>query len=67
MIYSVVYSLYDQTEPYLELEPGETVDKSELDYPYMAPFAGTEEEMEQLVEYLATLVLPQETQEARIR
>ncbi len=68
MIYSVVYSLYDQAEPYLELEPGETVDKSELDYPYMAPFAGTEEEMEQLVEYLATLVPPAEsTQEARTR
>ena len=56
MTYSLVYALFDQAEPYLELEPGETVDKSGLDYPFMPPFAGTEEEMEELVEYLASLV-----------
>jgi mono/diheme cytochrome c family protein len=66
MTYSLVYALFDQAEPYLELEPGETVDKSELDYPFMPPFAGTEEEMEQLVEYLASLVEPP-AQEARLR
>ena len=55
MIYSVVYVLYDQAEAFTDLEPGQAIDKSRLDYPYMPPFAGTEEEMEALVEYLAEL------------
>jgi mono/diheme cytochrome c family protein len=67
MIYSVVYTLYDQAEPFLELEPGVTVDKSELDYPFMPPFVGTEEEMDQLVEYLASLVASTADQEARLQ
>ncbi len=67
MIYSVVYTLFDQAEPFLELEPGDAVDKSELDYPFMPPLAGTEEEMEQLVEYLASLVVAAPEQEAKVR
>jgi hypothetical protein len=31
-----------------------------LDYPFMPPFVGTEEEMEALVEYLASLTAPPE-------
>jgi len=61
MIYSVVYTLYDQAEAYTALAPGEPVDKAALDYPFMPPLVGTEEEMEALVEYLATLVVPDET------
>jgi mono/diheme cytochrome c family protein len=61
MIYSVVYTLYDQGEAFTGLAPGEPVDKAALDYPFMPPFVGTEEEMEALVEYLATLVVPTET------
>jgi mono/diheme cytochrome c family protein len=61
MIYSVVYTLWDQGEAFTALAPGEPVDKAELDYPFMPPFVGTEEEMEALVEYLATLVVPAET------
>ena len=61
MIYSVVYTLYDQGEAFHALAPGEPVDKASLDYPFMPPFVGTEEEMEALVEYLASLVLPAET------
>ena len=56
MIYSVLYSLYDQAEIFADLEPGEPVDMSELAYPFMPPFAGTEEEMEMLLEYLTSLV-----------
>jgi mono/diheme cytochrome c family protein len=67
MIYSIVYTLYDQAEPFLEAEPGTLVDKAQLDYPFMPPLAGTEEEMELLVEYLATLVQPEAQQEARLR
>jgi mono/diheme cytochrome c family protein len=55
MIFSVVYALYDQGESYTSLAPGETVDKTELTYPYMPPFVGTDEEMEALAEYLGTL------------
>jgi mono/diheme cytochrome c family protein len=62
MIYSVVFALYDQGEAFTSLGPGQSIDKAALDYPYMPPFVGTEEEMESLVEYLATLVAPQQEQ-----
>ena len=66
MIYSVVYVLYDQGDAFADLEPGQAIDKAGLDYPYMPPFAGTEEEMEALVEYLAELVAPAPTEVAEI-
>ena len=50
--------MWDQGESYAELEPGEPVDMAELDYPYMPPFVGTEEELEALAEYLASLATP---------
>ena len=37
------------------LGPGERVDKAALTYPFMPPFVGTSEEMEALVEYLASI------------
>jgi len=55
MIYGVVYALYDMGEAYTSAEPGTTVDKSRLDYPFMPPFAGTEEEIEALTEYLTSI------------
>jgi len=58
MTYSVLYALYDQGQAFADLEPGERVDMAELSYPYMPPFVGTEEEMEDLVDYLASLVQP---------
>ena len=67
MIFSVVYSMYDQAEPFLELEAGAVVDKTELDYPFMPPFVGNEDEIEQLTEYLATLTPPPTEQEASLR
>ncbi len=55
MIYSVLYALYDQGEAFTALEPGQPVDKAALDYPFMPPFVGTEEELEDLTAYLAGL------------
>ena len=52
MTFGVLYMMYEQGEAYIALEPGHTVDKSGLDYPYMPPFVGTMEEMEALSEYL---------------
>ena len=47
-------------DPFTSLEPGQAVDMASLDYPFMPPFVGTEEEMEALVEYLASLTAPAE-------
>jgi mono/diheme cytochrome c family protein len=55
MIFAVLYALYDQGEAYTSLEPGQPIDKGKLDYPFMPPFVGTEDEMEALSEYLASL------------
>jgi mono/diheme cytochrome c family protein len=55
MIYGVLFALADQGQAFVTLDEGEVVDMSELDYPFMPPFVGTEEEMEALVEYLADL------------
>ena len=52
-----VWALWAQGEEYV---PGEAVDKAALDYPYMPPFVGTEEELEALVAYLASLAPPGE-------
>jgi mono/diheme cytochrome c family protein len=50
-----LFVLRDQGSAFI---PGERVDKTELDYPYMPPFVGTEEEMEALAAYLTSLVTP---------
>ena len=44
-----------QGEMIAELEPGERIDKSEFDYPFMPPFVGTEEEKEALAQFLGNL------------
>lgn len=66
MTYSVLYTLWDMGEAFTSAEPGATVDKSGLDYPFMPPFVGTEEELEALSGYLATLVPGSEPEVARI-
>jgi mono/diheme cytochrome c family protein len=58
MIYGVLFALADQGQAFTSLGAGEVVDMVELDYPFMPPFVGTEEEMEALVEYLSELALP---------
>jgi len=62
MMYSVLYALYDQGEMFTALQPGEAVAMGDLNYPFMPPFVGTEEEMEALVDYIASLT--SETQAA---
>jgi hypothetical protein len=55
MIMGVLYMMWEQGEAYADLEPGGTVDKSTLTYPFMPPFVGTDEEMEALAAYLTDL------------
>lgn len=58
LIFGVVYSLRDQGTAYGSLAPGETLAPAALAYPFMPPFVGTEDELESLVDYLATLAAP---------
>ncbi|MGB5391436.1 MAG: cytochrome ubiquinol oxidase subunit I [Thermoanaerobaculia bacterium] len=58
MTYSILYALYDQGEMFTALEPGEAVAMGDLNYPFMPPFVGTEEEMEALVDFIASLTTP---------
>jgi mono/diheme cytochrome c family protein len=53
--FAVLFTLYEQGEAFIALERGQTVDKSALDYPFMPPFVGTEEELEALAAYLGKL------------
>ena len=55
MTLGVLYMMFEQGEYYADLEPGQTVDKRDLNYPFMPPFVGTDEEMAALAEYLAEL------------
>jgi len=52
MAMGVLFTMYEQGEAFADLEPGQTLDKSGLDYPYMPPFVGTEDEMTALADYL---------------
>ena len=58
MTYSILYALYDQGEMFTALGPGEAVAMGDLNYPFMPPFVGTEEEMEALVDFIASLTMP---------
>jgi mono/diheme cytochrome c family protein len=55
-----LYALWDQGEEYAALEPGQAMEMSELSYPFMPPFVGTEEELEALSAYLSSLAAPAE-------
>jgi hypothetical protein len=55
MALGVIFMMYEQGMTYSEAEPAKPVDKNELDYPYMPPFVGNDEEMEALASYLAQL------------
>jgi mono/diheme cytochrome c family protein len=52
MTFGVLYALYEMGEAFIDHERGSMIDTSELDYPYMPPFVGSEEELELLAEYL---------------
>lgn len=55
MIMGVLFLMHEQGTAYTDAESGSLVDKNELDYPYMPPFVGTEDEMMALADYLGTL------------
>ncbi len=50
-----LYALWEQGGEYV---PGEPVDKAKLDYPFMPPFVGTEDELAALAGYLSSLAVP---------
>jgi cytochrome c553 len=55
MVFGVLAVMWESGEQYTGLEPGETVPKNELDYPFMPPFVGNDEDLEALAAYLASI------------
>ena len=55
MIYMAVTQLQEMGEAYSAAPRGEMINTAEMPSPYMPPFVGTDEELEALVEYLASL------------
>ncbi len=55
MTSGILFALYDQGEAFTALAPGERVAMADLDYPFMPPFVGTDEELEALAAYLTSL------------
>lgn len=55
LVYPVLELLQEQAESY---QAGVPVDKAALVYPYMPPFVGTDEELEDLWAYLVSLAAP---------
>jgi len=55
MAMGVLFMMYEQGAAYASAQPAAPVDKTELDYPFMPPYVGTEEEMMALASYLAGL------------
>jgi cytochrome c553 len=55
MVFGVLAVMWESGERLTELEPGERVAMAELDYPYMPPFVGNDEDLEALAAYLASI------------
>ncbi len=55
MIYMAVSQLQEMGEAYSAAPRGEMINTAKLHSPYMPPFVGTDEELEALVEYLASV------------
>jgi hypothetical protein len=55
MTAGVLFALYEMGEQWAGLGAGESVDATQLDYPFMPPVVGTEEEVLALAEYLSSL------------
>ena len=68
MTLGVLFAMYEQGQAFTELERGQSVDKSGLDYPFMPPFVGTDEELEaaalQFVRKLSGFNAPSKANEA---
>ena len=56
MIYASLFQLAEMGESYEVADHTRMIDTSEFPYPYMPPFVGTEDELEALAAYLASLV-----------
>ena len=56
MITGVLFALYEMGEAWTDAAPGTLVVTADLDYAFMPPFVGTEEELMALAEYLGSLV-----------
>jgi mono/diheme cytochrome c family protein len=54
-IAAVLEVMRAQGETIAALPPNQPIDKSQLDYPFMPPFVGTAEELQDLAHYLASL------------
>jgi mono/diheme cytochrome c family protein len=59
MMVGPIFMMYEMGTAYTEASAEEPLDIQELDYPYMPPFVGNDEEMMALAEYLTTLVTEQ--------
>jgi mono/diheme cytochrome c family protein len=55
MITGVLAVMWGMGDLYTELEPGQQVAPADLDYPFMPPFVGSDEELETLAAYLQGL------------
>jgi len=54
-IAAVLEVMRAQGETIAALPPGQPIDKAQLDYPFMPPFVGTAQELQDLAQYLVTL------------
>ncbi len=55
MIAGPLFALKEMGEAWVSAPPGGTVDPARVDYPFMPPLVGTDDEVMALAEYLATL------------
>ncbi len=55
MIYAALFQLQEMGEAYSGAPPGQMINTAKLPSPYMPPFVGTDEELDALAEFLATL------------
>ena len=56
MMVGPIFAMYEMGEAYTSASAEEPLDIRDLDYPFMPPFVGTDEEIMALAEYLTTLV-----------
>jgi cytochrome bd ubiquinol oxidase subunit I len=66
MVSGVLMALYSMGDTYAGLGPGEKIASGTLDYPFMPPVVGSEEEVEALSRYLVALGSASSSQAARL-
>jgi mono/diheme cytochrome c family protein len=55
MIYATLSEMHEMGDAFTAAPAGEMIQTAEMPYPYMPPFVGTEDELEALANYLASL------------